>query len=119
MHEFGIAEELVRGVTAELARVAPGARLLRVRVVAGGLRQIVPENLTFAYEVLTRETPAAGSVLELVTLPLIGACTACGRRGELHDAVFLCEACGGAVRPDGGMELYLDALEIDTDDAGD
>ncbi len=120
MHEFGIAEELVKAVMAELGRFSPAPRLRRVRVVAGGLRQIVPDNLAFAYDVLTRDTPAAGSALEIVTLPLVGVCTACGWRGELHDAVFHCGACGAfTLRTEGGMALYLDSLEIDTDDATD
>lgn len=120
MHEFGIAEELVHAVVAELGRLGPAPRLRAVRVVAGGLRQIVPENLTFAYEVLSRDTPAAGSALEVAILPLRGACTRCAWEGELHDAVFQCGACGAfAVRTLGGMELYLDVLEIDDDDAAD
>ena len=113
MHEFGIAEELVAAVNLELARLTPSPRLHKVRVVVGGLRQIVPENLTFAYEVLSRDTPAAGSALEIVVLPLAGECIECDWQGEITLPVFQCGACGGfAVRTLGGMELYLDALEV-------
>ena len=114
MHEFGIGEELVKAVVAELERFSPPPRLRRVRVVVGGLRQIVPDNLAFAFEVLGRETPAAGAELQIVELPLEGECAKCGWRGGIELPVFQCGACGAfAVRMLGGMELYLDALEIE------
>lgn len=114
MHEFGIGQELVAAVTAELARFSPSPRLNRVRVVVGGLRQVVPDNLCFAYEVLSRDTPAAGSVLEIETLPLRGECADCGWQGEIALPVFQCASCGAfAVRTLGGMELYLESLEIE------
>jgi hydrogenase nickel incorporation protein HypA/HybF len=114
MHEFGIGEELVAAVVSEMGRFSPASRLCRVRVVVGGLRQVIPDNLAFAYEVLSRDTPAAGSALEVELLPVRGECAQCGWQGEIHDAVFQCGACGAfAVRTLGGMELYLDSLEIE------
>lgn len=117
MHEFGIGEELVSAVVTELGRFTPPPRLRSVRVVVGGLRQIVPENLAFAYDVLSRDTAAAGSELEIVELPLRGECTGCGWQGDIRDAVFQCDACGAfTIRTLGGMELYLDALEIEQEE---
>jgi len=117
MHEFGIGEELVAAVVSELARFSPPPHLLKVRVVVGGLRQVIPDNLAFAYEVLTRDTPAAGSALEIQILPLQGECSGCGWQGEIVLPVFQCGACGAfAVRTLGGMELYLDSLEIEGDE---
>ncbi|MHB0936921.1 MAG: hydrogenase maturation nickel metallochaperone HypA/HybF [Armatimonadota bacterium] len=114
MHEFGIGQELVAAVVSELGRFTPPPRLQKVRVVVGGLRQVIPDNLLFAYEVLSRDTPAAGSVLEIETLPLRGECADCGWQGEITLPVFQCGACRAyAVRTLGGMELYLDSLEIE------
>jgi len=114
MHEFGIGEELVAAVVTELTRFSPLPRLQKVRVVVGGLRQVIPDNLLFAYEVLSRDTPAAGSALEIEILPLRGECTDCGWQGEITLPVFQCGSCGAyAMRTLGGMELYLDSLEIE------
>jgi hydrogenase nickel incorporation protein HypA/HybF len=83
----------------------------------GALHQIVPENLKFAYEVLTRETPAAGSELMMVSVPITAQCRACGWKGEIRSPLFLCGACNsGEIELIGGKELYLDNLEIDQDD---
>ncbi|HOF88283.1 MAG TPA: hydrogenase maturation nickel metallochaperone HypA [Armatimonadota bacterium] len=118
MHEFAIGEALVSAVLSELAAVQPPpARLTRVRVVVGAMRQVVPEYLEFAYEVLTQETPAAGSALEIRALPITVRCHACHWEGTVELGVFLCGACGAAdLAPLTGMELYLDQLEVEHDD---
>lgn len=113
MHEVSICQGVVKAVLDELAQRAIGAgRLKRVRVVAGQLHQLVPEALTFAYELLTRETPAAGSQLDVRMPPLEAHCTSCGWRGSIEPPVFLCEACGAGVEIAGGDELYVEELEI-------
>ena len=100
-------------------RVAKDAlrRPLRVvRVVAGQQHQIVPDALVFAYELLTRDTPAAGSRLELRIRPLEARCPSCGWQGALEPPVFLCGACGqGGIELLGGNELYLESLEVARD----
>jgi len=96
---------------------APAGSLRKTRVVVGALHQIVPDNLTFAYEALTRDTPAAGSRLKLKVVPITAACRACGWRGGIRPPVFLCAAChSGGIELITGRELYLDNLEIEQDD---
>jgi hydrogenase nickel incorporation protein HypA/HybF len=113
MHEISICQSLVSVVLDELTQRALGpGRLQRVRVVAGQLHQLVPDALTFAYELLTRETPAAGSQLDLRVSPLVAHCASCGWNGAIEPPVFLCEACGGGVEITGGDELFVEELEI-------
>ena len=117
MHELAIGESLVETVVDEMGRLDPPRRLVRVRVVAGALRQIVPEYLMFAYEQLSKGTLAEGSALELVRRPVTCTCSACGWRGERADGVFRCEECGSTdVEMTGGTELYLESLEVDDDE---
>jgi hydrogenase nickel incorporation protein HypA/HybF len=118
MHEFSICEGIVRAVTDEMARHRAGAGSLRAtRVVVGKLHQIVPDNLTFAYDVLIRDTPAAGSRLEISFVPITARCKACGWTGEIQSPLFLCGACNsGEIELVTGKELYVDNLEIETDE---
>jgi hydrogenase nickel incorporation protein HypA/HybF len=118
MHEFAIGETLVHAVLTELAAVEPPpARLLSARVVVGAMRQVVPDYLQFAYEVLTKETPAAGSTLCVEARPITARCQACDWQGELELGIFLCGACGAPnLTQLTGMELYLDRLEVEYDD---
>ena len=116
VHEFGIAQTIVQAVLAELKKVQP-ARLVRARIVTGRLHQLVPANLTFAYEVLTKETPAAGSVLNIRNVPITAECRQCHWRGAIRGALFACGRCkGGDIEITGGKELYLDSIEVEKDD---
>ena len=118
MHEFSICQALVDAITAEMDKVdAPRPlRLVKARVVVGALRQIVPDILQTAYEVITRDTPAEGSTLEIVTVPVTVKCEKCGWTGEIEDILFQCGNCGHTgVEPARGMELYLDNMEIESD----
>jgi hydrogenase nickel incorporation protein HypA/HybF len=113
MHEFGIAQHLVEAVTAEMA-ARPGARLLRAHVTVGALRRLVPDSLAFAYATLTRDTPLAGSTLDLTVLPVVLACPQCGWQGAPPDGVFHCPTCHTrAVDTTQGTELCLDRLIVD------
>lgn len=118
MHELSICEVLITTILTEMDRIKPPPRrLLKVRVVLGELRQVVPECLQFAYEELSKGTPAEGSTLEIVHRPVTARCRQCGWEGEIKDKLFLCGRCEAAnVEVLTGKELYLDSLEIDQDD---
>ena len=103
----------MQAVLAELKKVQP-SRLVRARIVAGRLHQLVPANLTFAYEVLTKETPAAGSVLNIRRVPITAECRQCHWRGVIKGALFACGQCkSGDIEITGGKELYLDSIEVE------
>ena len=119
MHEFSICESLVDALLAEMRRIEPPPRrLVRTRVVVGGLRQIVPGYLREAYDLLTKETAAEGSTLEIRSVPIIGKCRGCGWQGDLKEAVFECGKCGSNdMEMVGGTELYLESMEVEQEDA--
>lgn len=105
----------MQAVLAELKKVQP-ARLVRARIVAGRLHQLVPANLTLAYKVLTKETPAAGSALHIRHVPITFECRRCHWRGEIRGALFACGQCqAGDIEITGGKELYLDSIEVEKD----
>ena len=117
MHEFGIAEAIVKAVLAEVRKLDNGAKLTCVKVVIGKLQEIVPENLTFAYETLAKGTLTEGSKLEIIDIPVTVKCNACGWEGEVAGIAFVCGNCESHdVRVVKGMELYLDKLEVEVDE---
>lgn len=118
MHEFSICQSLVEVVIGEMKKVSSGpVHLVKACVVIGRLRQIVPEYLQQAYEILTKDTIAEGSALEVKPAPIIGRCEDCGWQGELPRCEFFCQACGSSkAEIVGGMELYLDNMEIETEE---
>lgn len=119
MHELAICQGLVTSILGELsARGIPHGNLRKAVVAAGVLHQIVPDCMTTYYEALTQDTIAAGSTLELRFLPATGRCNRCEWQGTLtHLPLQCCEQCGSAdLKLLTGRELYLDQLEIETDE---
>jgi hydrogenase nickel incorporation protein HypA/HybF len=117
MHEFSICDALVRAIGEELDKLDGPVRLKAARVVVGQMRQIVPQNLEAAYQVLTRGTRAEGSALTIVEVPAEGRCAACGWSGPIEDMFFICGACGATeIELTRGMELHLDNLEVTMDE---
>jgi hydrogenase nickel incorporation protein HypA/HybF len=118
MHEFAICQSIVSAALDELGRLnRPDARLIRTRTVIGDLHQIVADSLLMAYEVLTRDTAAEGSKLDVRRVPVVVRCAACGRTCGIEPPVFGCAFCGsGDVEIIGGKELYLDQIEIEEPD---
>ena len=71
MHELSLSSAIVDTVE----RHAAGRRVTAVNMRIGTLRQVVPDSLTFYFEIVSRETVCDGARLEH---ELVGAC--CGVR---------------------------------------
>ena len=118
MHEFSICQSLVDAIIAELDKIVEPRpfKLVSARVVVGAMRQIVPDIMQTAYELMTKDTTAKGSALEIARIPATAKCDECGWAGEMQDSFIQCAACGKTgIELTGGMELYLDNLEIEPD----
>ena len=116
MHEFSICQTLVDAVIDKIKKIEPRpVRLIKTRVVVGKLRQVVPEYMEQAYEIITKETIAEGSELEIQFAPITGKCKDCGWGGEMPKGEFCCQSCG-SVKAEiiGGREFYLKDLEVET-----
>jgi hydrogenase nickel incorporation protein HypA/HybF len=110
MHELSIAQAI-----ADVAmRHAAGRRVTKVEVKVGHLRQVVPDALAFAFELVTQDTPLEGAELELEAAEAGGRCRACGTDGPFPAFPLACSACGGLdVDVTRGEELLVESLEID------
>lgn len=109
MHELAMCEAIARTVTDRAA----GRQVLRVSVQIGHLRQVVPDALTFSWELLTAETHLSGAALEVDHVPAVVACGACGATTTLDAPVLACGTCAGLdVELRSGDELTLVSFEV-------
>ena len=110
MHELSIAASIV-----ELAeRHARGRRVRRVELKVGRLRQVVPDSLAFAFELLTRDTPLAGARLEIEQVPASARCESCEAETVLVRFPWRCSRCGGdELELRSGEELLVESLELE------
>jgi hydrogenase nickel incorporation protein HypA/HybF len=110
MHELSIADAVVTIAS----RHAAGRSVTRVDLKVGHLRQVVPDSLQFAFELVSAGTELEGAELVIEEVPAQVSCNACGVEAELKEFPAHCIACGGFdVEVLGGDELLVEALELE------
>jgi hydrogenase nickel incorporation protein HypA/HybF len=112
MHEFSIADALVR----QVIRHAPPGRVRSVEIRVGALRGLEPEAMRMCWDAVTFETAIRGAVLEIDQVPWSITCPECARVWTSPVPFTVC-ACGfDNPRPVGGDELDLVAITTDDEE---
>jgi hydrogenase nickel incorporation protein HypA/HybF len=116
LHEAAIAAGILDAVTGTLAGRTTG-RLRAVRVRIGRLAGVVPDCLTFAWDVIREGTLADGVPLEIEAVSVRARCRSCEREYDVEDLSLLCPGCGGLdVEMLSGRELEVRELEVDDEE---
>ncbi|MBT8484751.1 MAG: hydrogenase maturation nickel metallochaperone HypA [Phycisphaerales bacterium] len=113
MHELPITQGILDLVVEHAGR-AGAARVTDVHVVAGELSGVVDECIGFYWEIISRETIAAGACLHIRRVPLAFECRGCGARFAHEDGDFTCPTCGDAsVRVASGDGVRVEAIDVE------
>ena len=116
MHEMSIAMSLINQVL-EVASRNNAHRVDEVVLEVGFLRQVVPEAMQMAWEAVTEDTPATGSVLTIKEVSPEAECRKCGTRFVPRIDSFLCPGCGKAdVEVIEGNDIVLKSMSCEVDD---
>ena len=108
MHEMALTQSVVDAVCEHAA----GRRVHSVRLEVGALCAVVPDALTFCFELATEGTVADGASLEVDMRPGKAQCRTCGAAFELNDLILLCP-CGSAdVDVVAGRDLKILSMEV-------
>jgi hydrogenase nickel incorporation protein HypA/HybF len=113
MHEIGLMQRMVE-VALNHAASAGARHVQRVTVRVGAESGVVPDVITFAFDVATRGTIAEGAELQIEDVPIACFCAACDLDFAPADALHECPSChrlGAEVRR--GREFELASLEIE------
>ena len=113
MHELGIAQNILEIVQQSVPEEqAPDVKWIRIRI--GQLSGIVPDALSFSFEVITSGTELEGARLVMETIPLRGWCRKCEKEFEIKEYAFECPFCSS---PDidtiSGQDLSIVDMEVD------
>jgi hydrogenase nickel incorporation protein HypA/HybF len=113
MHEMSIAMSMIEIVREEMRKC--DAKILRsVRLNIGKMSAIVPDALSFCFEVITKGTEMEGARLMMDVIPLKGYCHTCESEFGIKDYVFACPSCGGtSIEIISGRELAVVEIEVD------
>ncbi len=118
MHEFSVASDIIRQVTA-IAAQNTLTRVTEIEVRCGVARQIVPEALAQAFEAIAADTPAAGAALRVTEEPLRLHCRPCDREYAATIEDYRCPTCGQAdVRIVGGNDIILSSVTGEAKESG-
>lgn len=112
MHEVSIMEEAVR-MAVDAAKSSGANRVLALRLRVGALSGVVPEAMRFAFDVVCRDTIAAGASLEIESVPAASWCETCRAEFECADFFNECPRChnvSGELRR--GRELEIASVEM-------
>jgi hydrogenase nickel incorporation protein HypA/HybF len=115
VHELALADAIVT-IARDHAR---GRRVTRVEVKVGHLRQVVPDALTFAFELISNETNVEGAFLDIEQVPVRVACSRCEAESDAEKFPLVCARCGRVdVTVVGGDELLVESLELEDEPIG-
>ena len=126
MHEVSVVSSLVNAVIAELGKYKV-TKVNSVTLIIGDLPNLGEEQLTFAYEIVTRDTILEGSELIIEREPIELLCSSCGYEGPariLTDPdysshsipVLSCPECGGQTKVVKGMACTVRCMDIEEEE---
>jgi hydrogenase nickel incorporation protein HypA/HybF len=110
---MSIAQSLIHILQEEMLK--HGAKTLRsVRLSVGELTAIVPESLSFCFEIIVQGTPLEGAKLLMDRIPLKGYCPQCDETFDIKEFVFVCPTCANtAIETIEGQELSIVEMEVE------
>lgn len=108
MHEMSIALEVVEQVRDAARRAGDVTAVRTVRLEVGQLAGVVPDALSFCFELACAGTLLEGAELLTEPVPARARCAPCGHDWAVGmPPVLLCPRCGGAGELLSGRELRI------------
>jgi hydrogenase nickel incorporation protein HypA/HybF len=111
MHELSVTESILE-IALRHGEEAGATTITDLFLVIGDLATIVDESVQFYWDIVSQNTPAAGSRLHFRRVPGRLSCRACGHPFAPADGL-VCPSCGG-IEIDilTGEEFYMEAIEV-------
>ncbi len=121
MHEVSVVSDLVSAILRELEKYDVQS-VEEVTLVIGDMTSLGEEQMTFAYEIVTKGTELEGSKLVIEKEAVQVCCLDCGYEGPVNNIqsdyddhyipILSCPKCGGKVRVTAGQTCSVKNLRI-------
>ena len=113
MHELSIASNLI-DIVSDAIEGQDVSRVTSLRIVIGEMSNVVPDCLSFAFEVVSKGTVAEDARLDFERKPLIARCQDCGKEFPVQGYLFLCPECQSQrIEVISGKEFFLESIECE------
>ncbi|MGI8712891.1 MAG: hydrogenase maturation nickel metallochaperone HypA [Solirubrobacteraceae bacterium] len=114
MHELSVATAVLNTAL----KHADDRLVTGVTVRLGAMRQVVPDSLSFYFDIVARDTACEGATLTLEQIETLLRCDGCNRQWSPEIPAFRCPDCGSAdVTVLTGEELEVDYIEVEQREA--
>jgi hydrogenase nickel incorporation protein HypA/HybF len=121
MHEFSIADEIVKNVL-ETAKKNKGKKVLSIQLEIGELTHLNGEQVSFWVKELFRGSVAEGAQVKIKTIKARIHCRTCGYKGGIqsdredsfqHLALQACPECNSfQFKIEKGQECFLRRIQV-------
>lgn len=109
MHEVGITQNIV----AIVAEYAKNTKVRRVLLEIGKLSAIMPDAISFCFDVCSQGTVLEGAILEILQIPGLGRCCQCGAEVPLEKPFGVCNCGSKQLNLIAGEELKIKEIEVE------
>ncbi len=112
MHELPIAEKILN-LALENARAEGASRITDLHLVLGPFSAVTEDSIRFYWDMLSRDSVAAGARLHFRPSPAKLRCEACGREHQPVGASLSCPECQSLKATIlQGDEFFLESIDI-------
>jgi hydrogenase nickel incorporation protein HypA/HybF len=114
IHELAVTEAVLN-IVLKYAAENQAARVVNIRLQAGGLRDLTEEWIQRYFDYLSKETIAEGAKIILVRLPVTLTCRTClnSFNVDIRQDNVKCPACGSTdTELSGGNEFLIESIEV-------
>lgn len=114
MHEMAIVQSIME-ILEQQAQIHNARRVVGVKLEFGALTGVLPASISFAFEVLSKDGPAEGAILDIVIIPIKAVCMDCSKEMVLEEYVPFCPVCSTGVLQiiEGKDEMRIASMEIE------
>ena len=113
MHEASIAQHIIDQMIEKVSDGSIPASIQTIHLKIGKLTSVVPDNLAFMFEVLSKDTSLEGVKLDIIEIDVRCLCKNCKAEYEAEEMNFWCRECGSPeVAIITGRELLIDSVEV-------
>lgn len=112
MHEAALAESILK-IAQDVAAENHAEKITAVGLKLGEMAGVELDALNFSFDVLKKNTPAAGAVLKINRVPIQAQCNKCGKNFTVERYNFFCPECDGILILKSGRELLVEFVDCE------
>ena len=113
MHEYGLTKQIV-AIACDAAIRENAKQVNSILLVIGENAGIIPDSIELYFDIIAKDTVAAGAKLDLRLVPAQMHCPHCDKNFIRPRFSFACPDCGTLGNPTQiGNEFYVESLELE------